>query len=227
MKINPIYTIMIIALLGFSIYFNVKQFADKTDADKRIELLQNTSSKQSVVIERYIAPDNTKHAVTPEIYAKTDVEKELAISPGYVDSLRKALDIKTSQITELTRVKATTSGAGKIDAVTDSLGKKTYVFNNGFLNFSHNDSLAKYRYKIAFTDVKYYTGNWLKGKKYFHDLHFADPNAAIDGLDRFTIPDRPPKRIGLGLQAGYYYDPARGTFMPAVGIGLSYNLIRF
>lgn len=226
MKIHPIYALLIFAALAVSVYFNVKQLDEKVSSDKRVELLEQTSAKQSILVERYVAPDSTQHVRTSEVYASSDLEKELAVSPGYVDSLKKALDIKTRQLDEVTRVKATVTGTGKIER-RDSLGKSSYSFSNGFLSFTHNDSLAKYQYDIGFNSVKYHKGNWLTGKRYFKDLSFTDPNARINGLRHFTVPEPKAKRVGIGFQAGYYFDPVEGRLFPAAGFGISYNLIRF
>lgn len=229
MKTNPIIYALFIALLGISIYLNFKQYASNQDAQKRLEVLQSTSNKQSVIITRYIAPDSTKHVVYKEVYAKSNAEKELAVSRGYVDSLRKALNVKAGQITELTRVKATVSGTVKTKAATDSAGNNLYAYSNKWLNVSLNpsDSILKYRYRVELTDTKYFKGNWLTGRTWYRDIHLADTNATITGIERFSEPPFRPKRFGLGLQVGYYYDPSKRQLLPAVGVGLSYNLIQY
>lgn len=228
MKTKPIYFVLIIALLGMSIYYNYRQYVSNSDANERLETLQKTSNKQSVIITRYIAPDSTKHAEYSEVYAKTDAEKELAVSPGYVDSLRKALDIKTSQITELSRFKATASATVKTQVTNDSLGKQVFSYSGKWLTatVSARDSLLKYKYRVELVDAKYYKGNWFTGKTWYRDVHLADTNAFIQNVERFTVPIETPKRFGIGLQAGYYYDPSKRQFLPAFGVGISYNLIK-
>lgn len=229
MKTNPIYFVLIFALLGSSIYYNYKQHVSNSDANKRIELLQKTSNRQSNIITRYIAPDSSEHVVYKEIFAKSDAEKELAVSPGYVDSLRKALDVKTSQITDLTRIKATVAGIVKTKAFTDSSGNKLFDYSNKWLSFNLNtaDSLLKYRYNVELTGTKYFKGSRLFGRTSYQDVYLADPNATINGIEHFTMPGERIKRMGIGFQAGYYYDPSSRQFLPALGIGLSYNLIQF
>lgn len=229
MKINPVYFVLLFALLGVSIYLNGIQFKADKAAKSRIELLEKTSSKQSAVITRYIAPDSSEHVVYKEVYAKTDAEKELAVSRGYVDSLRKALDIKTGQIAELTRIKATVTATVKTKASTDSSGNKRFSYTNKWLDFQLNtaDSLLHYKYNVELSDVKYYRGNWLTGRTWYRDVSIADPNASINGIDRFTLPPERKKRVGVGVQAGYYYNPVNGQMLPAVGVGVSYNLINF
>ncbi len=57
------------------------------------------------------------------------------------------------------------------------------------------------------------------------DVSNANPDTRIIGLKSFRAGPIKPKRLGIGLQAGYEFDGKR--FRPYWGLGVSYNLIRF
>jgi len=227
MKIKP--NVIIIGFVGIaSLVFNFHQYLQKVDDEKRIASLQSQANKQSLVLTKYIAKDGTNHVIYKDVFVKSDAEKELAVSKGYLDTLRKALNISVSQITELTRVKATVRDIVKAQRV-DSLNQTTYNYKNRWLEMSLNtrDSMLNYNYNVEFTKTKYTKGNWLVGRKEYVDLSLSDPHAQIEGVQTFTIPPEKPKRLGLGLQIGYRYDVLQNAVSPSIGLGLSYNFIRF
>lgn len=214
--------------LGFSAYKNWKQFEEKKDLESQIEKSEKVQNKQSVIITRYIAPDKTQHAVYTETYAKTDNEKYIA-TLGYIDSLKKALNISVAKIGEVTRVKAMVQDKVKT-TVTDSNGVfKTYAYKNKWLDakLTTKDSMLAYSYNVELVDTKYYKGNWFTGRTYYRDVSLADPNGYITGVQRFTLPPDRTKRLGLGVQFGYSYNVATRNIEPSIGLGLSYNFIRF
>jgi hypothetical protein len=226
MKQELIITLLTLTL-GFSAYKNVKQYNDLNDAQKVLSSVQNENAKQSVIIKRYIAPDSTKHAVYTVTLAKTEPEKYQATG-GYLDSLVRALNVKVEQIAEMTRVKAVVKDKVKT-VVTDSVGYQTYHYKNRWLNaeLSTKDSILAYSYNVELVNAKYYKGNWLTGKTWYNDVSLADPNGYIVGVHSFKLPPERTKRIGFGLQAGYHYNPNSLVFEPHIGLGISYNLIRF
>jgi hypothetical protein len=56
------------------------------------------------------------------------------------------------------------------------------------------------------------------------DISSANPDTKIEGLKTYKTPPIKPKRVGIGMQAGYEFDGKR--FRPYFGLGFSYNLIR-
>lgn len=226
-------TKIVIGLLGLclaiSAYFNYQQFTENKEVKERLASSEKVQNKQSVIITRYIAPDKTQHAVYTETFAKSDNEKYIA-TLGYIDSLKKALNISVSKINEVTRIKATVQDKVKT-TVTDSLSGvfKTYAYKNKWLDakLTTKDSMLAYSYNVELVDTKYYKGNWLTGKTWYRDVSLADPNGYITGVQRFTLPPDRTKRIGLGLQIGYSYNVTARRIEPSIGLGLSYNFIRF
>jgi len=193
--------------------------------------LRNKRTYTAEVIQDYVAPDSTKHQVIREnIYASP--EAAFAVDTGYVDSIAMALNIANSQITSLLRANANLEGKLQASAVTmDSLNKRVYTFNGDFLKavLTERDSMLNYKYNAELNIVNYWKRKWVLGQKeYFIDLSARDPNMRINGLSQFTVRQAiPDNNFGIGIQAGYYFDPETGTFRPAIGAGISYNIVRF
>lgn len=56
------------------------------------------------------------------------------------------------------------------------------------------------------------------------DVSTANKATSITGLMAYRVPEKTPKKFAIGLQAGYMY---QSGLKPYLGIGVSYNLIRF
>lgn len=224
---TKLITSVLVLLLGFSAFKNYEYIKETKEARSQLSSLQKENTKQSVIITRYIAPDSTKHVIYTEALAKTEPEKYQATG-GYIDSLKRALNVKVEQIAEMTRIKATVKDKVKT-TVTDSIGYQTFSYKNKWLDakLTTKDSLLNYTYNVELVDTKYYRGNWLMGKTWYRDISLADPNGFINGVQRFSLPPDHPKRLGLGLQIGYHYNVVTRQAEPSVGLGLSYNFIRF
>lgn len=219
---------MLVLLLGFSAFKNYEQAKQVKEARASLATLQKENVKQSVIITRYISPiDSTKHVVYTETLAKSEPEKYMA-SGGYIDSLKRALNVKVEQIAEMTRVKATVKDKVKT-TVTDSIGYQNYSYKNKWLDakLTTKDSLLNYTYNVELVDTKYYRGNWLMGKTWYRDVSLADPNGVINGVHSFRLPPEKIKRMGIGLHVGYHYNPNTLQIEPHIGAGLNYNLVRF
>lgn len=161
-----------------------------------------------------------------------DISK-LPVSQSVLDSLRldnldKSKKLEQASVINAT-LKATTLRAVKI---TDSLKTKRLIYNDEYLTASFTpDTLGgvfdfNYRIKLIRQD---YTKrrNWFTPKVQYTEILSPDKRITINGLQSLTIKSPVPGRFGIGLQAGYYYDPSRKQFLPAIGAGLSYNLINF
>ncbi|MFC0182746.1 DUF6808 domain-containing protein [Pseudarcicella hirudinis] len=124
----------------------------------------------------------------------------------------------------MTRVRAVVSDTVKV-AIRDSVN---YVYENKWLTarLNTNTRTLQYSYNVELIDVKYTKGNWLTGKRTFRDISIADPNAHIYSVQRFSLEPERKKRLGVGLFAGYRYDPVQ-KFTPTIGVGLSYQIIQF
>lgn len=144
------------------------------------------------------------------------------------DTLAPALNIATEKIDELTRAKFTLEG--QLKAAKDQREKDRIFYENKYMQIVSNtlDSTIKYKYNAIVDVVKYQDRKWLLGKENTYiDISSPDKNMKINGVEHFKKRlDVKPKKIGIGIQAGYYYVPGSNQFQPGFGIGISYNLIR-
>lgn len=148
------------------------------------------------------------------------------------DTLAPALNIAQEKIDELTRAKFTLEGQLKATKTELDANKKARVFyESKYIQIISNvqDSTVDYKYNAIVDVVKFNEKKWLLGKEdTYIDISSPDKNMKINGVEHFKKRiDVKPKKLGFGLQAGYYYAPSTNQFYPAFGIGFSYNLIRF
>lgn len=128
---------------------------------------------------------------------------------------------------------------GKLEAknlratmVIDSFNRKAYVYKDAFAVAKFTpDSLGgtfdiDWHLKLIRHDYKKRNG-FLAPYTYYTDILSPDPRITINQMQSLTIESRKPPNWGIGLQLGYYYNTQQQKLMPAVGVGLSYNLIRF
>lgn len=150
------------------------------------------------------------------------------------DTLAPALKIATGKIAELQQVKAKLEGTVKSQKTEIDKQKvqtiyyqdryftatsKTDSLGNSNLNYQYNAQLD-----IATTKEKRFLG------KEIQTVHITSPDKYlnINGVEHFKKDiSTPPKRFGIGIQSGYYFTPETGKLSPAIGVGVSYNLIRF
>ena len=139
-----------------------------------------------------------------------------------------ALNIATEKIDELTRAKFLLEGQLKASKVQRE--KDRIYYENKYLKIVSNtkDSTLDYKYDAIVDIVKYSQRKWILGKEdTYIDISSPDKNMKINGVENFKKRiDVKPKKLGFGIQAGYYYIPGTNQFYPGFGIGVSYNLIR-
>lgn len=224
---NTLKNILIFAFAIALSFVSYKLFELKKELIEKADIVAWETPKQSQIAERFTANDSVKHVIYTEVYATKNIEKSIATN-GYVDSLAKALSISVNRIEELTRVKATVKDKVKLQLV-DSVNNRTYSYNGKWLKavVSPADTSLNYTYNVELINSRYSKGNWLTGKRYYNDIAIADPNARVNSIERFTIPPDKVRRLGLGLQLGYRYDFESNKVSPSIGLGLSYNFIRF
>lgn len=71
-------------------------------------------------------------------------------------------------------------------------------------------------------------GKWFKRKKSFVEVISHNPYSDVKTLRTYRVSQPKPKKYGLGIQAGYGVTLNSNSILtPYVGVGISYNLIRF
>lgn len=231
--LNPLTVGLILALLiswiiGISIWLEKREY--KEVLSKPLTDLK----KENPEIKRYIDSSGNAHVVFKDriITRKNDLSGAIPYNKTYADSLAKALNIKASELTESTEIRATLEGKIKAYKVTvDSLKRRQWFFDQKYLTaaFSESDSILRYRYNPKIGIVKSEKKNIL-GQVIRREIDFTSPdsNLVIDSIRQFRISE-PVRRHswGVGLQAGFYYDPITNTFIKGFGIGISKNLFSF
>lgn len=166
------------------------------------------------------------------ILSNGDITK-LPVSQSVFDSLRLDNLDKTKKLQQASIVTATiTARALRATKMLDSLQRKQFKYGDEYLSASFTpDSLGgtfdvDYRLNLIRQDYRK-RKNFLSPYVDYTEILSPDRRVTIAGLQSLTIDSRKPTRFGIGIQSGYYYDPLQHKFLPAIGLGLSYNLIRF
>ncbi|WP_312303920.1 hypothetical protein [Chryseobacterium sp.] len=227
MKKNAYIAILVLAV----IVLIANLFTGWFNPNEKERVVKETLSKHDTVfIDKWLSPiDSTTHGTFEE---KEGEVINNHITKNYItyvqDTLAPALNIATEKIDELTRAKLVLEGQLKASKIQRE--KDRIYYQNKYLQVVSNtsDSTLDYKYNAIVDIVKYNERKWLLGsEKTYIDISSPDKNMKINGVENFKKRiDVKPKKIGLGIQAGYYYIPGTNQFYPGFGIGVSYNLIR-
>lgn len=168
-------------------------------------------------------------------------KKEIAVndksdfSKAEIDKLKKALALKDNQIKAITIANAALKDSLKLKNITlDSLNNKVWTWSKVEpekseikANMNEKDSILHVEANIKVQTVDYIEKHWFKKDKLITDFYSPDQNIKFNGVQIYRSEKIiQPKRFGIGLQMGYGLGTNFQIF-PYVGIGASYNLIRF
>jgi len=230
-KANFIYVILLACLLIASVALNVKQhFERETSRKEMLSLLENRG--QNKVIKEYVR-DSIVHTVFQDrAISNEKTEKIAALNSDYADSLQAALKISIEKIEQVTKLNGKLLAELKLKTAKTDDGKDVKVHKDQYLDISFypdTDSL-KMQYNLELNQVRYAERNWLFGKStHYIDVFSPDPRISIHGLKSFRIKERPSRRFGFGLSAGYgaFKNEKNIQLAPFIGVGVNYNLIEF
>ncbi|MDY6025962.1 DUF6808 domain-containing protein [Bergeyella zoohelcum] len=227
--------LLCVGLTGYY-YYNLSRKKETVNQS----LKQNFQKKESVI---YKDKDSTTHIVQEVVPMVVESKKEDITNiienhsySSYVkDTLAPALKIATEKIQELTRVKAKLEGelqATKVE-LAENKAKRVYYEDKYLSIVTHEDSTGSPK-KLQYTynaelNITHYSKRknfWNKERNYI-DVSSPDKNFKINGLEHYQkqIYIR-PKQVGIGFQFGYGLTQDFKV-QPYMGVGLSYNLIRF
>ena len=149
------------------------------------------------------------------------------------DTLAPALKIATSKIAELQQVKASLEGTVKAQKqeIDNQKIKTVYFKDKYFTAQTKTDTLGNatlsYNYDAQIDVVTENKQQFLKKDLQTVYITSPDKNLKINGVEHFKKETFvKPKNVGIGFQGGYGLN-ADGKLTPYVGIGASYNLIKF
>lgn len=175
---------------------------------------------------------NQEHA--EKRIAQGQIEELQLVYGPLIDTVKEMLGIQASAIKNLSAVGITNSG--QITARVDTY----YVDSTRHLAFNYNDKwldikgslsdLARLKYTsrdslivTAYTKKKGFLG--LGKRETYIDAYSLNPNSRITGLTGLMVLKERQKRFGLGPFVGIGW--SGNGIVPTVGIGLSYDLIKF
>lgn len=220
---DKVIIICLLVLFGATSWIAFGLYQEGKQDKQRIATLVKNQGKAAIV-DKYVR-DSIPHTVFRDNIIKDDeAEKQLAITATYADSLEQALKISLSKINQVTKVNAKLQA--EIQLKNDS------VYQDKWLTLRYLKDSAKWQldYDISLNIARYSERSWfLAPKQHYIDVFADDPRVKIKGLKTFTIREKQPRRLGLGIQAGYGFHLNNNQVVssPYIGIGLNYNLIQF
>lgn len=233
---------ILLALLAISAYGNYYQWRASRDRPAQTRFVPVTTATPAaqpaqVIQARYTAKDSTRHAMAAEpVRTRKTEEKQAAVGSGYLDSVVKALDVSVKRIDEVERINASLV-LENVRLKQSPQNPRKLEYRDKWLHLTYDadsNQLDSLGYNVELARIRYWSRAWLLAqKRYYNDVYSADPRVTINAVRRFTIPEPRPKKFGVGIQAGYGFriDPANPlewqTAAPYLGLGISYNLIRF
>lgn len=150
-----------------------------------------------------------------------------------IDKAARVNNVRPKDVTNHVVVSAETKGT--FSAPVDTAGK--FTTSDGHLTLTGKADSGKIEGNYTYKDDAFITGYrrpfkllgirmGIFGGKDYIDVSFGNDKTQIVGLTNIDLKKySPPKRFGVGFQAGYTY--MDGRFRPYIGAGLSYNLVRF
>jgi hypothetical protein len=223
--------IALTALLLASAAFNVKQITERKADKKRLDALAANTINGTAKIEYRYIHDSIEHVVTKEVEAKTAAEKSVAVGPGYLDTLTKALSVATKQVDEVTKVNASLLAENlQLKQSTGPNATKVMHYRDKYLALDyHPDSnRIDLNYDVSLNVAKYWKRRYLIGpKQYYIDIFSDDPRVQINAVKRYSMVAARQKRLGLGVNVAYSYNPFSNQWAPTIGLGLQYNILEF
>lgn len=171
-------------------------------------------------------------------------EGELSEKNSTIDSLAKALSIKPKHIKEVVTI--TLRGENtittiekptiKYDTVSGLVASASQDFESPYYDVTAFISLnedEQSNLRIQTFDTLTLVQRVVKTGSIFNrqtsiqfDIINANPYNLVTGIEAYKVELPKPKRFGIGLQVGYGFSQGL-TPKPYIGIGASYNLIRF
>ena len=154
---------------------------------------------------------------------------------GIIAQLSSRLKVQSESINNITQVGTNTSGEFKpikdtelvtMGDTTKQIDKISYSDKWLSIRGDINDTSAwEYSINDSLTIVTYLKKTGWFNHQLYVDAFAQNPNTHIKGLQSIKLDLPAPKKWGIGVSAGYYFNGI--NFSPGVGISVQRNLIRF
>lgn len=237
-----LYFPIAVIIIGVLLFFNIKGCIEKNRLEKEVKVLRSDSlnirskiQTEAKIITRQVDKLGSEHVTieATENVFPSSVLSNSGISLGLVDTVAMALNIKSKQVEELTRIISSLNVRdAKAHYVIDSLKRKTIQYKDDYVKIVYTpdtlDTIAgkfDFRYDADLRITQYYKRNWFLGaKKSYIDIWSYDNRVKINGVDRFKVEQKSPS-FGLRIQAASAYHPKNGIY--GFGAGARIDLGRF
>ncbi len=233
MKLNTLNlaTIIITLLLLLSVGLNLRQNHKLEQKEEHYAELIAQGGRNRVV-DRYTRDSITHTIFSEKLVSNGIAEKELAIGKNYADSLQRALKVSVDKISQATKINALLEARLALKEAESINGRRILSHQDKNLRLSYypDTDSVELAMDIALNEARYKKRKWLLGKEEnFIDVFPDDPRITIKGLKSFTVKEKPQRRLGIGVSAGYGIVQNNNSLhtAPYVGIGLNYNLVEF
>ncbi|BBQ07937.1 DUF6808 domain-containing protein [Elizabethkingia anophelis] len=230
-SVTKIAFVILFILLILSIGLNIRQEFQAIGKEKQLTDLIAQGSNNKVV-DKYVKDSVTHTVFTEKIIDNSRASKELAIGKTYADSLQKALKVSLDKVDQVTKFNGQLVAQIALLTKQNDKGQIIKTHKDKYLDlvyYPETDSV-KLAYDIKLNETRYSQRKWLLGaKQKYINVFSDDPRVTINGLKSFSLKEKPPNRLGIGLSAGYGLakDGTSIKAVPYVGIGINYNLFEF
>ncbi|CAM3557697.1 MULTISPECIES: DUF6808 domain-containing protein [Elizabethkingia] len=223
--------ILVVILLLASIGLNIKQELKRAEKEKETTALL-TQGGNNKIVEKYTRDSVTHTVFNEKIINNTKSEKIAALDKTYADSIQKALKISLDKIDQVTKINGRLEAQLALLTKQSPSGQTIKTHKDQYLDLAYypDTDSVKMSYNIMMNDVRYKKKNWILGAEHnYIDMYSDDPRVTINGVKSFRIKEKPQKRFGFGLNAGYGIAKDGNTMklLPYFGIGANYNLVEF
>ncbi|RZL34711.1 MAG: hypothetical protein EOP00_31120 [Pedobacter sp.] len=231
-KITLVIALMIIGALAFKIYFKQPVI---DDYDKKQSNYIDKAKTEAKIIAKMVDKKGYSVAVLERkkaILGNGDITN-LPVSQSVLDSLRLDGFSKDKKLQQASLINASLSAKDlKSTKIIDSLSKQSFVYTDPYLTATYypdtNGGKFDINYRLSLIRHDYKKRkNIFSGYKYYTDILSPDNRVTVNSMQTITIESPSVKKFGIGLQLGYAYNPSTSSFSPSIGLGISYNLIRF
>lgn len=236
MELNKLSTWVTIILATLLAYFVLRSSQLKQQADENAGLVESLNAELVVWKDKdslnhakitVIETSNTKTLL--EIQSKDSTIQELQET---VKKFEKKLKDRgnVSVVDNTTEVSVTVPTEVEKDSADAPVYKSdinldNWIFAHTVANKDSTSLSIKVRNKYAIIIGEEPQG-WFKKPIPFAEVINYNPYTETKSLRTYQVTVPKPKKFGLGIMAGYMLDD-NFNFKPAVGVGISYNLIRF
>ncbi len=153
-------------------------------------------------------------------YLQSEIKKYKGQKPEVITVVKETVKFDTIIETDSTIIYIDSAGNKEVEYLVDFNGP--WVFLSGKVNSKTSDISIELdnKYSVAFIKNR-------RTKKMEVFVTNENPYCEISEMLAYKVTMPKPKKFGLGVMAGYGINVTNAQPAPFIGVGISYNLIRF